>query len=189
MTESGKKRLFIALNIPPDIKMKLADLLNELNRHSQGIKWCRPEILHFTLHFLGNVDNVTEEQIKLIIQSYAGKFGGFEFKFRGINAFPSLAHPRVIYLACPQVNGRSLTKLQSLLGERLIKLNIEIDRRPWQSHLTLGRVKAGDGKFKSDHKELNKLAAETFLIDSFELMESKLTESGPIYKEVISYKL
>lgn len=189
MAENEKKRLFIALNIPLVIKNKLADLLDELARHSQGIKWCQLESLHLTLHFLGYLDQATEKQVELIMQSYAGKFGSFEFKLGRINAFPNLNRPRVIFIECPQTNGRSIYKLQSLLGEKLAKLNIEVDRRPWQSHLTLGRVKQADGKFTSEQKEQQELTALTFKVDSFELMESELTRSGPIYKEVISYKL
>ncbi len=185
----AKKRLFIALNLPKAVKVKITDLLNELGRQSRGIKWCKPEILHLNLHFLGYLAEQTEKQIKLIMQSYAGKFGSIEFKLGGINAFPNLNRPRVIFIECPQVNGRSIYKLQSLLGEKLAQINIAIDQRRWQPHLTLGRVKEANTKFKTDYKENNKLTSTIFSIKTFELMESELTKEGPIYHEVISYKL
>ena len=189
MSENEKKRLFIALNLPADVKARLDDLLIELAKKNNTVKWCSPESLHLTLHFLGYLDEIQEGKVKLILQSFSGKFGSFEFKLGKINAFPKLDRPRVIYLECPQINGKAVFKLQKLLGEKLSQVNLEIDQRRWQPHLTLGRVKAAGGKLIINHQALDKLMSVSFVVDTFELMESELTRQGPIYRQVISYKL
>ncbi len=189
MAENEKKRLFIALNLPDDVKALLDNLLIELAKKNNNIKWCDSESLHLTLHFLGYLDNNLTERIKLIMQSYSGKFGSFEFKLGKINAFPNLARPRVIFLECPQVNGKAVFKLQNLLGEKLSQINLEIDSRRWLPHLTLGRVKAASGKFIINRQDLDRLMPVSFVLNTFELMESELTRQGPIYRQVISYKL
>ncbi len=180
-----KKRLFIALNLPSQIKNEIVFLINQLQKPNNGIKWVNPQGLHLTLHFLGYLDETQIEQVKLTMQSLEGKFHGFQFKTGKINAFPNLFNPRVIFLACEQINGNSVFKLQELLGEKLIQLGITIDKRPWQVHITLGRVKGESGEKLS----IANLLQKDFTISSFELMESILKPTGAEYKEIFSCQL
>lgn len=180
-----KKRLFIALNLPSQIKNEIVSLINQLKKPNDGIKWVNLQGLHLTLHFLGYLAQAQTEHIKLIMQSLEGKFHGFQFRLGKINAFPNLVNPRVIFLECEQINGNSVFKLQELLGKELIQLGIAIDKRPWKTHITLGRV-----KFKSNLKlALVNLEPIDFAISSFELIESILKPTGAEYKEIFSCKL
>lgn len=185
--EQSTKRLFIAINLPDKIKEQIAGLLQNLakNNKKKPIKWIRGNGLHITLHFLGYADGMLEEQVKLAMQSFSGKFGGFEFVLGGIGSFPNLTSPRVIFLECEQTNGKSVFKLQELLGKKLIQLGIAVGERLWKPHITLGRVKE-----KCDFK-IEDCAVEplNFSVSSFELMESRLTPQGAEYKKIISYKL
>ncbi len=189
MIINNKKRLFIALNLPTLVKNRLVEVINKLSMNYPGVKWCQSQGLHLTLHFLGEIDKPLEEKIKLNMQSFSGKFGQFSFNLGRINAFPNLIEPRVIFIECNQTNGKSIFKLQSLLAEKLVKLNLEIDHRPWQPHITLGRIKYHINNFKLSNEEIENLAGTTFSIGTMELMESELTTSGAIYKTAISYKL
>ena len=185
MQELGTKRLFIALNLPPSVKSEITDLLNKLRQTCQGVKWVKLEGLHLTLHFLGYLDETKIEQVKLVMQSIEGKFKEFQFKTAKINAFPDLTKPRVIFLDCQQTNGSSVLKLQKLLGEKLAQSGFIIDKRIWQPHITLGRVK---GRAKLNFALVN-LPPTSFTITTFELMESILKPIGAEYKELFSCKL
>lgn len=190
MENQEKKRLFIALKLPDDIIADITDLINKLTKQnkSRAVKWVKPDGIHLTLHFLGYLDVQLENQIKLIMQSFQGKFGELQFKLGKINAFPNLSRPRVIYLGCKQVDSKSVFKLQELLGEKLIQLRIKVDRRHWKPHLTLGRVK-DVGTFQVPPDLINFDFNKIFTVNLFELIESKLKPDGAEYKEVISYKL
>lgn len=185
--EQSAKRLFIAINLPDKIKEQIAGLLQNLakNNKNKPIKWVMGDGLHITLHFLGYADGMLEEQVKLAMQSLSGKFGELKFILGKISAFPNLASPRVIFLECEQTNGKSVFKLQELLGKKLIQLGIVVDERLWKPHITLGRVKE-----RCDFKTWD-CAVEplNFSVSSFELMESRQTPQGAEYKEVISCKL
>jgi len=187
MNGQNKKRLFIALNLPQNIKDEITDLIKKLAKLNKGanIKWVSLKNMHLTLHFLGYVDKELEEQVKLAMQGFQGKFGQLQFELGKINAFPNLDRPRVIFLECKQINSRSIFKLQELLGKKLIQLGIRVDQRPWKPHLTLGRAKErcnfNTGNYKIKTKE--------FSIDSFELMESMLKPTGAEYRKVISCML
>jgi len=187
MNEQSKKRLFIALNLPQNIKDQVSDLINKLAKQNSGafIKWVKPKGLHLTLHFLGYLDKNQAEQVKLIMQSLGGKFGELQFSLGKVSAFPNLINPRVIFLECNQVNSKSVFKLQELLGEKLIKLGIAIDKRPWKPHLTLGRVKGKCNLKITDYK----FKTKEFSVKNFDLMQSRLTPKGAEYKRIINYRL
>lgn len=199
--EQSIKRLFIAINLPEKIKKEIVEFTDKLakNNKNKPIKWVRGDGLHITLHFLGYADGMLEEQVKLAMQSLSGKFGELKFILGKISAFPNLASPpssrkmqdygeaspRVIFLECEQTNGKSVFKLQELLGKKLIQLGIAVGERLWKPHITLGRVKE-----KCDFK-IGDCAVEpiNFSVSSFELMESRLTPRGAKYKEAVSCKL
>jgi len=187
MIGDDQKRLFMALNLPPEIKEKLAIFLEDLARQNRGVRWANSEGLHLTLHFLGYLDEGKTEEVKNMMAGLAGRLGEMKFCLKRLDAFPNLDQPRIIFLEAKQIGDQSVFDLQEMLGLELIKLGIDIDDRPWRSHLTLGRVKMPNLNLKlSQNLEILPL---DFSVFSFELMESELTPAGAIYKEVASFKL
>jgi len=199
MTGNDRKRLFIALNLPSEIKEKLAVYLENLAGQNRGIRWVSPECLHLTLHFLGYLDEEKTEEVKSMMQGLSGKFGGMNFSLKRLDAFPNLARPRIIFLEAKQAGDQSVFDLQKLLGLELIKLGIDIDDRPLRSHITLGRVNPIRSGWVSNGARISntnlKMPGDSeilpldFEVSSFELMESELTPAGARYKEVASFKL
>lgn len=184
------KRLFIALNLPADIKSELAKLVNILKAGSVGVSWCHQDDIHLTLHFLGNIRQEKIEQIKSVMQSLASRCGRLEFALGGLSAFPNLAHPRVIFIGLKQINGQSVYELQELLGEKLNNIKFATDQRPWKPHLTLGRVKTDFSQSAARINTANlTITTKQFSVATFELIESRLKLSGPEYYKIMSYKL
>lgn len=186
--QEQKKRLFIALNLPQNIKDEISDLINKLAKQNSKtlIKWVKPKSMHLTLHFLGYLSEEKIGQVKLAMQSFQGKFGRLQFRFGKINTFPNLTSPRVIFIECNQVNSKSIFKLQELLGEKLIQLGIRVDKRPWKPHLTLGRVKVEKKLQIPLDLSLPSPLATAFIINSFDLIESKLKPAGSKYSKIIN---
>lgn len=187
MNEQNKKRFFIALNLPQNVKDEISDLINKLGRQNIGalIKWVNFKNTHITLHFLSYLNMEQIKQAKLAMRCFHGKFGQLQFKPGKINVFPNLTSPRVIYLECKQSNSKSVFKLQELLGKKLIQLGLRVDRRQWKPHLTLGRVKEKCNVKIGDYE----MQTKEFTVDSFELMESELRRTGAEHREVMSCKL
>lgn len=177
-----KKRLFIALNMPQEIKDELTALLEKLKKQIVGVKWVRADGFHITLHFLGYLDENLTKRVDNIMRNMAGRFGRIEFEMGGIGAFPNLERPRVIFLECRQTNGDSVFQLRKLLGQGLITLGIDIDDRPWKPHITLGRVR-GNKKLRIKNVELK---SKKNTINSFELMESRLSREGAEHNVILS---
>ena len=123
-----------------------------------------------------------------------------QLKCASIDAFPSLNRPRVLVIKLkeertPSADSTSslqagsgpsekLVSFQKDLGKDLEQAGIDVDHRPWQPHVTLGRIKADGARLKLP--KIN-LPEEVFEIKTVELMESKLRQEGPIYCVVGSF--
>ena len=187
MNESNRKRLFIALNIPSDIKERAGWLIDGLAVKNKGARWISPAGLHLTLHFLGDLDEAQSKSVQKIMQDLAERFGQMRFALESIGAFPDIQRPRVIFLKAKQRGNESVFELQNLLGEELKKIGLNIDHRLWHPHLTLGRVNDPDFVFQIP-PELGILPLK-FKVSTCDLMESELTPQGTKYKQVASFEL
>jgi 2'-5' RNA ligase len=186
MNNNNAKRLFIALNLPADAKKNIAAVINKLAAADKNVKWVASDNCHLTLHFLGNLNNSAIEKVQKTIQSFDNKFNSFNFKAVRISAWPNHNQPRIIFLECKPISSNSVFKLQELLGKKLSELGIDIDKRIWQPHITIGRVKDSSLFKLPDNTAIDEFS---FSVGTFDLMESQLAPAGPIYKVIEKYNL
>jgi len=182
------KRLFLAINLPQEIKEQLSDLILKLQKANKNkpIKWVEKENFHLTLHFLGSVSAEKIENINSALEPIVVRYPILNFQLsERIDGFPNLQNPKVIFLEMKELNDNKTIKLQRKIGEALKRLGFEIDTRPFRLHLTLGRV-----KFKTSLQIPNlQFPVSNFQIQSIDLMESELTPSSPVYNLVKAYNL
>jgi len=182
------KRLFLAINLPPKIKVELSDLVLKLQKNNKNkpVKWVEKDNFHLTLHFLGDTPKEKIQTINQALEQIVADFKTLNFQLSdSIDAFPNLAEPKVIFLDMKELNDGMTIKLQKALGQALSKLDFEIDPRPFRLHLTLGRV-----KLKATINIPNfSIQLSDFRIQSIDLMASELTPAGPIYSIIKSYPL
>lgn len=190
-----KHRIFIAINLPQNIKQKLVDLILNLQKINpvSGIKWIKPEGLHITLHFLGYLDEKQIEKVKEVMDSIIGVSSSntfsekcwakqrmaSELRFTGINGFPDMNRPRIVFAEIEEIDNNNLIRLQQSLGQDLEKAGFQIDHRPWHPHITLARIKIPRIKLRVADCQL---PITIFQIKSIDLMESELRRDGAKYK-------
>src|SRR6185369_14737661 len=90
-------RLFIAIEIPDPIKAELTKLQNLLRRAQADISWTKPENIHLTLHFLGEVEEGRLEILKQRCAVSAAEFAPFMMTLDGAGVFPDFRRPRVLW--------------------------------------------------------------------------------------------
>lgn len=134
-------RAFIAVEIPPALQKQLAEVQDRLRRELREvpIRWVRPESIHLTLKFLGMVSVSHVDEIIAALRGLAIERGPFTFEVEGIGCFPDLRHPRVIWVGISDPT-RALSNFQRLVEASMQKLGYPPEDRPYQPHLTLGRV-------------------------------------------------
>lgn len=182
-------RSFIALELTPEIQKELARIQNELKKSAADVKWVKPDGIHLTLKFLGNVSLNLIEEIKKIIDRMAGEHKRFELKIGGLSAFPNIEHPRVIWVGIELGFDKS-AQLTKELEKYLIKLGFLPEKRPFKPHLTLGRVRSP--RNRTQLKELlqsTTLLSKTIQVEKLVLFKSTLTPQGAIYEPLHEAKL
>lgn len=129
-------RLFIALDIPAEIRAHLTEYMERARVLAPEARWARVEGLHVTLKFIGNVDDVVAEKIKTALAPI--KAAPFEVKFAGVGFFPNPNAARVFWAAVE--GGDSLPRLASTIDAAMEKLGFPQETKPYHPHLTLART-------------------------------------------------
>ncbi len=185
-------RLFIAVNLPGEIKRTLGAFIQELRRFPADAKWVGEANLHLTLQFLGNV---SEEQVPAIVQGLnlaAGEVTPFKLVISGVGVFPSVERPRVLWVG---VSGETtvLADLHRRVQKEMGLLGFEPEQRKFSPHLTLARIRSPQG-FRTlldkaeEYAGRAKKFGETRIV-SIELMLSELSPKGAKYYVLASMPL
>ena len=179
-------RLFVALEISSTVREHLAELVNSLRAVSPQTRWVRPENLHVTLKFIGEI---AETKLAAICTALAQVCSErpVTLDFRGLGFFPDEKHPRVFWAGIE--TSPNLKTLAAEIEKAAEALGIPREQRPFSPHLTLARfepprlpdqlrvaVQANAGR------EFGSL-----LTNQFHLIESNLKPSGAEYTTVESF--
>lgn len=180
-------RSFVAVDVRNPL---LEQALGELGSLGAGVKVVASENLHLTLKFLGEVDPGRVDEIYGAMEEALRTCAPFQGGLRGLGAFPGLGRMRVVWVGLSEGRERIL-EMRVRLEEALAKLGFRPEGRPFDPHLTIGRVKSPKGKeelraFVTAHQATD---FGTFAVERVELKESTLTPKGPIYKTLKVYSL
>jgi 2'-5' RNA ligase len=184
-------RLFVALEIPSEVRDKFAALINELRAADSSFsknraRWVRPENLHVTLKFIGHVDASKVDLIRAALAEV--RFDSpVEMQFRGLGFFPNPKRPRVFWAGMEA--SPNLAPLAAEIDTRLKRLGILSETKEFAPHLTLARFDPpgiSDGLSEIAQANLTREfgAAHT---GEFHLFESKTRPTGAEYTRLSSF--
>ncbi|MEA3329041.1 MAG: RNA 2',3'-cyclic phosphodiesterase [Candidatus Omnitrophota bacterium] len=175
-------RAFIAIEIPRDVKSELSQIIDTLRSSQADVKWVKPQDVHLTLKFLGNIDQSRLKEIQNILDRVAKTENSFEMSMEDLSAFPNPSFPRVIWTGLKQGSQNTLDLAKKIECE-LAKIGFAKEKRPFHPHLTLGRLRSP----KNRDKLSVLLSSTTFKSQSrikvthLNLIQSTLTPTGSIY--------
>jgi RNA 2',3'-cyclic 3'-phosphodiesterase len=189
-------RLFIALDIPAEIRERIAAFIEQQRKHAPDARWVKPESLHVTLKFLGEVEEGRLASIEGALRQIEG--APFTVTFKDAGFFPNARSPRVFWAGVE--SSAVLPGLARRIDQKLRALGFEAEKREFSPHLTLARA-AGHPGSRGKHagrdlNELGKLSATelasefgTMTAKEFFLYQSKLSPKGATYTKLISFAL
>jgi len=137
-------RTFIAVHVIDAIIARMIAVQQALRCADADVSWARPEGMHLTLKFLGNVPETRIEAIGDALATVAARHAPFTAAVAGTGAFPTLARARVVWAGVTQ-GAEALGALAHDIEGTLAALEFEREHRPFNAHLTLGRVKSPRG--------------------------------------------
>ncbi|MEX0642177.1 MAG: RNA 2',3'-cyclic phosphodiesterase [Pirellulales bacterium] len=176
-------RTFIAIETPPEIHRRIADLMNRLRRADADVKWVAPEQMHWTIKFLGNVDDHEIHEVCRAVEDCVEPFTPFDLTVSGVGAFPTPDRPRTLWIGA--TNGaEALGILAGSVEKALAQLGYPKEHRRFTAHLTLGRVHTGRNAQALAQllKENAEFDAGTMGVDEVVVFSSRLEPEGAVHE-------
>ena len=173
-------RVFVAVEISnPEILKNIEAFQNTLKINA---KRTRIDQIHFTLQFLGEIDEGKCEKVKNILKNL--EFESFELSLQGVGAFPNFRNPRVIWAGCNKSGAEKLSSIAREIGNNLTSLGFENDKK-FKPHLTIFRIKKKIGDVSSDMNGVGETKFGTQIISKIKLKKSVLSPIGPEYSDLL----
>ena len=182
---SNTIRTFIAIELPEKIIYTIGKVQEEIKSYGFKIRWVRPENIHLTLKFLGDIKETDTEKIARVISESVTGCPPISLSVKGIGVFPGIKRPRVLWLGISKQLDL-LTGLQKTLDEKLEAMGFPKEKRPFKGHLTLGRIKHKiDPKRLLDVlKDFAQFESEHFFGERIILYKSDLKPKGAVYTKL-----
>jgi len=182
--------LFVAINFPETLRQSLWSATESLRAGVLPVRWVKPEAMHLTLKFLGEVGDERQGELVDALQRAAAASRAVTVTVGDFGVFPDARRPRVLWAGVSPEPGLEL--LQHHVEQEFGPLGFPPEGRPFRPHLTLGRVErdARAAAFRGLDGLLGRVSfEETVTVSSVELMRSTPTRTGAEYQLVSSGRL
>jgi RNA 2',3'-cyclic 3'-phosphodiesterase len=186
-----KIRAFVALAPDPQLLHALAQIQTDLRSLPGGqfVRWTRPDQIHLTLRFLGNLtpdqSNTAIQQLQLACRG----FPPFSLEIAGLGCFPGPKRPRVIWIGL-RAAIPSLLALQHSVAQALSSLGDLREEGTFHPHLSLGRVREGFHRPTLDLlRNTTTPRLEPWQVRSVVFVRSQLTPAGALHSVLFTQPL
>lgn len=179
-------RLFVALEIPPAVRDNFEAMISELRPLAPQWKWVRPENLHLTLKFIGELPAEDLDGIRGALLAVRSE-RRVVLQFRGLGFFTSDKRPSVFWGGIEASS--NLVTLAGDIDRALERVGVPREQRPFTPHLTLARIAAPGPpeKWRSTIKDNMTREFGALETGKFHLIQSKLKTSGAEYTTLQSF--
>ncbi len=186
-------RAFLAFLLDPPVRQALGTLQKGLigtlgvdQDRAVRVQWVHPELMHLTVKFLGDIDPAQVPAMRAALQPIAAGAAPTTLEWSRLGVFPDPRAPRVLWVgAAASPASEAVISLVTGIEQALVPLGWEAERRPFQLHVTLARIKEGGravGQALLTTGALDRpLVSLSSRIGRLHLMQSELRLKGPIY--------
>jgi 2'-5' RNA ligase len=184
-------RTFVAVEIPWEVKDRAQKMIRELESTAANVKWVRPEHMHWTLKFLGNIELTDVPAVCEAVTRAVEPLAAFDLEARGAGAFPDPRRPRTVWVGTG-AGSEQMIELHDAIEFELAKLGYRSENRRFRPHLTIGRVRQADegigelGRLIQKHAEFD---GGLSLVDEVVVFSSELGREGPTHEPLCHVEL
>jgi 2'-5' RNA ligase len=174
-------RLFTGVEIPSDIGQALASLRGGL----PGARWIDPENYHVTLRFIGDVDDVTAQEVASMLGRV--KRNAFELHLEGVKSFGGRKPRAVIAVVAP---AQPLLEVQAEHERLMQRIGLEPEGRKYTPHVTLARLRDSSSWEVAEYLSARGyFRTSPFRVSRFVLFSSRASVGGGPYIVEAAYPL
>jgi 2'-5' RNA ligase len=180
-------RVFLALFPPPEVQAAAAAAIDRLRGPGDRVSWVKPENLHYTLRFLGEVEESDARRAGEAAAEAAAAHRAFDAALGGLGAFPDGGRARVLWVGLSE-GEEPMLALAREVERSLERRGFEPEARPFAAHLTIGRVRDPGRDWTEALVEAAPPAAR-WRVDRVLLIRSTLSPEGSRYAEIAAAPL
>jgi 2'-5' RNA ligase len=186
MPEARPRRLFVAADVPSDVKAGLSEATRRFRDRIPGARWTREDGWHVTLKFLGSTWPRLEETVRDAVAEAASAAAPFPSALTEMGVFASPARTRVVWVALSDPEER-FAALARRLNE-LLEADFTPEARELTPHLTLARLNPPRNvrEFAPDLVGLA-VPSREFVVDALVLYQSHLSPKGASYEALTRF--
>jgi 2'-5' RNA ligase len=175
-------RTFLAVEMPSGVVRQSRKLIRRLAEIDSGVRWVDDNVMHITLQFLGDVEELEVPEICARTVAAVEDVPAFGMQIQGLGAFPNLDKPRTIWGGVGE-GIEDLRKLQQEIEEALNAMRFPREKRQYKPHITLGRVRNSHGleEVCAEIAEAGDYNFGLASVDEVIIFSSERTSNGPIY--------
>jgi RNA 2',3'-cyclic 3'-phosphodiesterase len=183
-------RVFCAIELPREIR-------DRLNDHAQAVRevvpeasasWSRPENVHLTLKFFGNVCKENLPRISAAAERVVKDYPRFQIKIGGTGVFPKPSRAQVLWIGVDDPSGR-LSALQERLEEEFASEGFAKEDRAYRPHLTIARIRKPEGVRHLAETHLQLSFKQPLNVKDFVVFRSELSSKGSRYTAISRHEL
>jgi 2'-5' RNA ligase len=186
-------RLFIGAELPPHVKVELAAVQERLRQSNPPVKWVAPQAMHLTLRFLGGTDVKLLPDLGATLGLALARHAATPLRLNGVGAFPNKRRPSVVWVG---VGGAvaALGHMQASIEAAVVGIGFAPETRPFRAHLTLGRARTEASADQQQRlgaaiRSLPPIAPADWIVNRIILFRSELSSAGPVYSEILEFRL
>jgi 2'-5' RNA ligase len=185
-------RVFIAIELPPNIRARIAEHIERLRATIPEVRasWGREDNLHLTLKFLGDIPVTNIEKLSAAASTAASKVVPFEIVVEGCGAFPPRGQPRVLWIGIDPGGQTSCLHLFQKLEDECENLGFAREPRPFHPHLTIARIRQphGSRQLAAMHTEIG-FNREAISVSELAVIRSELRSEGSKHTVISQHAL
>jgi 2'-5' RNA ligase len=174
-------RLFVGVALPASVRQCLAGLAAGI----PAARWTSPDNLHMTLRFIGDVDETTADAVHDALLGI--RVPPFEITVAGCGTFDSGRHAHTLWAGVER--SPDLVHLRDKIESSLVRAGLSPERRRFQPHITLARVRGAPVRKLQDFVAGHNLLRAELRVESFVLFSSRLGNGEPVYMPEVEYPL
>jgi RNA 2',3'-cyclic 3'-phosphodiesterase len=184
------KRIFIGIDISEGARNAVAEYVSSLRRSFPALRvgWERPEKLHLTLKFLGEVDDRKLDEISDAARIAASLHPSYSAALSGTGCFPPKGDPRILWIGMKD-NGET-EKLASKVEMQFERLRFEREKRRFSPHLTIARLREPrSSRELAKYHSSREFGPIEVQVSEITVFESILGSAGSIYRRIAAFPL
>jgi 2'-5' RNA ligase len=175
-------RCFVATELPDAVRTRLADLQKGLAALDRDVRWTRPDQIHLTIKFLGEVPDADVPGVCGVAAKVARACAPFAIEVRGAGCFPPRGPARIVWAGLGDLPD-ALINCHREIESAYAEIGFKPEDRPFHPHLTVGRVRDPRGSYSVRTAVDNQqhFTGGTLQVEELVVFQSILDRSGPTH--------